>query len=202
MEHRTLVQRSSQSVQREPCSPIMQLGDVTQSSQLQCCNGIWESSLVVQPGDEAKTRGALPEKVFISQNGDVSAAISFSRAVSVRRPFRRKGVLSFFAGEYDKLQTLFLSRVVQPGTVLIGHDWPTGELVGWVLNTSHWDVQVLLGHVKKSDSNRGTLEISGGDKCFEQWYVRDLDQTADDATEYFFKKVHGAGDLIPTALRG
>ena len=45
MEHRTLVQRSSQSVQREPCSPIMQLGDVTQSSQLQCCDGLWESSL-------------------------------------------------------------------------------------------------------------------------------------------------------------
>ena len=124
-------------------------------------------------------------------------ARSFSRAVSVRRPFRRKGVLSFFAGEYDKLQTLFLSRVVQPGTVLIGHDWPTGELVGWVLNTSHWDVQVLLGHVKKSDSNRGTLEISGGDKCFEQWYVRDLDKRLTMPTEYFFKKVHGAGDLIP-----
>ena len=31
--------------------------------------------------------------------------------------------LTFFEGAYDKLQTLFLNRVVQPSTVLIGHDW-------------------------------------------------------------------------------
>ena len=30
----------------------------------------------------------------------------------------------------------FLNRVVQSGTVLIGHDWLPGEPVGWVLNTS------------------------------------------------------------------
>ena len=59
------------------------------------------------------------------------------------------------------------------------------------------DAQVLLGHVKKSDGNRGTLEISGGDKCFEQWYVRDLDKRLTMPTEYFFKNGHGAGDLIP-----
>ena len=123
-------------------------------------------------------------------------ARSFPRAVSVLRPFRRKEVLSFFAGEYDKLQTLFLSRVLQPGTVLIGHDQQANLLDGCsTLRTG--DVHVLLGHVKKSDGNRGTLEISGGDKCFEQWYVRDLDIRLTMPTEYFFKKVHGAGDLIP-----
>ena len=107
------------------------------------------------------------------------------------------GALTFFAREYDKLQTLFLSRVVQPGTVLIGHDWQPGEPVGWVLNTSRWGVQVLLGHVKKSDGNRGTLEISNGDKCSEQWYVHDLDKWQTMPTEHSFKRVHGAGDLIP-----
>ena len=44
MEHRTLVQRSSQSVQRELCSPIEQPGYVTQSRQLLCCGGLWEST--------------------------------------------------------------------------------------------------------------------------------------------------------------
>ena len=78
---------------------------------------------------------------------------------------------------------------MQPGTVLIGHDW--------VLSTSRWGVQVLLGHVKKSDGSRGTFEISNGDTCFEQWYVHDLDKWQTMPTEYSFKRVHGAGDLIP-----
>ena len=56
---------------------------------------------------------------------------------------------------------------------------------------------MLLGHVKKSDGNRGTLEISNCDKCFEQWYVHDLDKWQTMPTEYSFKRVHGAGDLIP-----
>ena len=94
--------------------------------------------------------------------------------------------------EYDKLQTPFLGRVVQPGTVLIGHDWLPGEPVGWVLNTSRWCVQVLLEHVKKSDGKRGTLEISKG-----QWHVHDLDKSQTMPTEYPFKRVHGAGGLIP-----
>ena len=68
-----------------------------------------------------------------------------------------QGAVTFFAREYDKLQTLFLSRVVQPGSVLTGHDWLPGEPVGWVLNTSRRGKQVLLGHVKKSDGNRGTF---------------------------------------------
>ena len=106
------------------------------------------------------------------------------------------GALSFFAGEYCKLQTLFLSRVVQPGTVPIGHDWLPGEPVGWVLYTSRWCVQVLLGHVKKSDGNRGTLEISDGDKCFEQRCVHDLHKWQTMPTDSF-KRVRGAGDLIP-----
>ena len=45
MEHRTLVQRSSESVQREPHSPIEQPGYVAQGSQLPCCGGLWESTL-------------------------------------------------------------------------------------------------------------------------------------------------------------
>ena len=45
MEHRTLVQRRSQSVQREPCSPIEQPGYVAQDSQLLFCGGLWESTL-------------------------------------------------------------------------------------------------------------------------------------------------------------
>ena len=108
-----------------------------------------------------------------------------------------QGALTFFAREYDKLQTPFLSCVVQPGTVLIGHHWLPGEPVGWVLNTSRWGVQVLLGHVKKSDVNRGTLEISDGDKCFELWCVHDLDKWQTMPTDYSFKRVHGAGDLSP-----
>ena len=57
-----------------------------------------------------------------------------------------------------------------------------------------------LGHVKKSDGNRGSLEISDNDKCFEQWYVHDLDKWQTMPTEYSFKRVHGAGDLIPWSL--
>ena len=45
--------------------------------------------------------------------------------------------------------------------------------------------------------NRGTLEISNGDKCFERWCVHDLDKWHTMPTEYSFKRVHGAGDLIP-----
>ena len=66
-----------------------------------------------------------------------------------------------------------------------------------MLNTSRWGVQVLLGHVKKSVVNRGTLEISNGEKFFEQWYVHDLDKWKTMPTEYSFMRVHGAGDLIP-----
>ena len=58
-------------------------------------------------------------------------------------------------------------------------------------------MQVLLGHVKKYDGNRGTLEISSGDKWFEQLCVHDLDKWQTMPTEYSFKRVHGAGDLIP-----
>ena len=126
-----------------------------------------------------------------------------------------QGALTFFAREYDKLQTLFLSRVVQPGTVLIGHDWLPGEPVGWVLNTSRWGVLVLLGHVQKSDGNRGTLEISIGDKCFEQryvhdsigdkcfeqWYVHDLDKMADDAHGVLLQEGAWCGRSDSTALR-
>ena len=108
-----------------------------------------------------------------------------------------QGALTFFATEYNKLQTLFLSRVVQPGTVPIGHDWLPGEPVGWVLNTSRWCVQVLFRHVKKSDGNRGTLEVSNGDKRCEQWYVHDLDKWQTMPTVYSFKRVHVAGDLFP-----
>ena len=85
---------------------------------------------------------------------------------------------------------------MQPSTVLISHDWLSSEPVGWLLNTSRWGLQVLLGHVKKSDGNRGTLEISDGDTCFEQWYVHDMEKGQTMPTEYFFKRVHGAGDLI------
>ena len=95
-----------------------------------------------------------------------------------------QGALTFFASEYDKLQTLFLSCVVQPSTVLIGHDWFPGELVRWVPNTSRWGMQVLLEHVKKSEGNRGTLEISDGDKCFEQCFVHDLDKWQTMPTEF------------------
>ena len=111
------------------------------------------------------------------------------------------GGLSFFAGEYDKLQTLFLSRVVQPDTVLIGHDWLPGEPVGWVLNTWRWGVQVLLGHVKKSDGNGGTLEISEGDTCFEQWCVHDLGQMADDAHGVLLQEGAWCWRSDSTALR-
>ena len=70
MEHRTLVQRSSQSVQREPCSPIEQPGYVAQGSQLlMLWRTLVRAPLVVQPEDEAETRGALPEKVFNSSEG-------------------------------------------------------------------------------------------------------------------------------------
>ena len=34
-------------------------------------------------------------------------------------------------------------------------------------------------------------------QCLEQWYVHDLDTWQTMPTEYSFKKVHGAGDLIP-----
>ena len=137
--------------------------------------------LVMQIEDEAETRGALPEKVFNSQKVDCSGGEKFfERCLSCKLSWPSpkpedtmaiplaQAALSFFAGEYDKLQTLLLSRVVQPGTVLVGLDWLPGELVGWVFNTSRWYVQVLLVHVKESDGNRGTLEISDGDKCFEQ----------------------------------
>ena len=170
--------------------------------------------LAVQPEDEAETRGALPEKVFNSQKVDFGASEKFFERCLSGKPFwlspkpentmaipLAEGALSFCAGEYDKLQTLFLSRVVQPSTVLIGHDWLPSAPVGWVRNTWRWGEQVLLGHVKKSNGNRGTLEISDGDKYFEQWYVHDLDKWQTMPTEYSFKKVHGAGDLISTALR-
>ena len=97
--------------------------------------------------------------------------------------------LTFFAREYDKLQTLCLSRVVQPGTVLMGHDWPPGEPGG----SSRW----RCASAARADGNRGTLETSTGDNCFKQRYVHDLDKWQTMPTEYSFKRVHGAGDLIP-----
>ena len=103
---------------------------------------------------KVETRGALPEEMFNSRKIDFSAEREVFRAVSVGQTFLAQpkatghtmaiplaqGALSFFAGEYDKLQTLFLSRVVQPGTVLIVHDGLPCELVGWVLNISRWGV--------------------------------------------------------------
>ena len=87
---------------------------------------------------------------------------------------------------------------MQPSTVLIGHDWFPGELVGWVLNNSRCgSVQLLLGHVKKSDGNRGTWEISDSDACLDPWYVHGLDKWQTMPAEYSFQKVHGAGSLIP-----
>ena len=155
----------------------------------------------LQPEDEAETRDAFSEKVFNSQKVDVSAGEKFFERCLSGKPSwpspkpedtmaipPAQGALTFFAREYDKLQTLSLSRVVQPSTVLIGHDWLPSEPVGWVLNTSRWGVQVLLGHVKKSDGNRGTLEISNGDKCFEQWYVHDLNKRQTMPAEYYFKR--------------
>ena len=140
----------------------------------------------MQLEDESETRGALPDKVFNSQKVDFSAGEKFFERCLSGKPSwpspkpedtmaipLAQGALTFFAREYDKLQTLFLSRVMQPGTVPIGHDWLPGEPVGWVLNTSRWSVQVLLQHVKKSDGNRGTSEISIGDKCCGQWHVHD-----------------------------
>ena len=118
--------------------------------------------LVVQPEDEAETRGALPEEMFNSRKVDFSAGEKFFERCLSGKPSwpspkpqdtmaipLAQGALSFFAGEHDKMQTLFLSRVVQPGTVLIVHVGLPCELVGWVLNTSRWGVQVLLGHVQK-----------------------------------------------------
>ena len=116
------------------------------------------------------------------------------RSQRTRWPFRwLKGPCRFFAGQCDKLQTLVLIRVVQPGTDLVGHDWQPGELVGWVLNISCWGVQVLLRHVNKSDGNRGTL----GYLRWRPRYVHDLDKWQTMPAEYSFKKVHGAGDHIP-----
>ena len=57
-------------------------------------------------------------------------------------------------------------------------------------------VQMLLGHVKKSDGNRGTLEISDGDKCFEQWFVHDMDKWQTMPTECSFKRVRGALGVV------
>ena len=51
---------------------------------------------------------------------------------------------------------------------------------------------MLLGHVKKSDGNRGTLEISDGDE-----FVHDLGKSQTMPTEWSFKKVHGTGNLTP-----
>ena len=147
----------------------------------------------MQPEDEAGTSGALLKEMFKGQMVDFSAGQKFFERCLSGKPSQlipkpedtmvtplAQRALTFFAGEYDKLHTLFLSRVMQPGTVLIGRDWLPGEPVGWVLDTSRWCVQVLLGHVQKSDGNRGTLEISHDDKCFEQWCVHD-GRTADDA---------------------
>ena len=54
-----------------------------------------------------------------------------ARSPKTQWPFRwLKGPGRSFAREYDKLQTLFLSRVVQPSTVLIGHGWLPSEPVG------------------------------------------------------------------------
>ena len=96
--------------------------------------------LVVQPWDEAETRGALPEKVFNKEKVDFSAGEKFFERCLSGKPSwpspkpedtmaipLAQGDLRFFAREYDKLQTPFLSSVVQPGTGLIRHDWLPGE---------------------------------------------------------------------------
>ena len=209
MEHRTLVQRSSQTNENlaRRLSNLVMWHSAASSKTVE---HFGRAPLVVQPEDEAETRGALPEKVINSQKVDFSAGSKFFEwCLSGKSSWPStkledtmaiplgQGALSFFAGVYDKLQTL--SCVVQPGTVLIGHDWLPNELVGWVLNTSRRGVQVLRGHVKKSDGNRGTSEISDGEKCFEPWYVQDLDKWQT-PTEYSFKRVHGAGDLIPRRI--
>ena len=83
----------------------------------------------MQHEEEAETRGALPQKVFNSQKVDFSAGEKFFEWCLSGKPSwpspkpedtmaipLAQGALTFFAREYDKLQTLFLSRVVQPGT--------------------------------------------------------------------------------------
>ena len=128
MEHRTLVQRSSQGVQREPCSPMEQPGHVAQSSQLLRCGGSFESL------SEAETRGALPEKVFNSQKVDFSAGEKFfERCLSVETflaiPLAQEGLVVLCGRVRQVADYVFLNRVVQPGTVQIGHDWLPGEPV-------------------------------------------------------------------------
>ena len=73
MEHRTLVQRSSQNVPREPCSPIEQSGGVHGTANSYVVEDFGSAALVVQPEDEAETRGVLPEGMFNSQKVDCSA---------------------------------------------------------------------------------------------------------------------------------
>ena len=77
MEHRTLVQRSSQSVQREPCSPIEQPAMWHRAANSCVEEDFGRVPLVVQLEDEAVTRGALPEKVFNSQKVDFSVGEKF-----------------------------------------------------------------------------------------------------------------------------
>ena len=114
--------------------------------------------LVVQPEDEAETRGALPEKVFNSQKVDFSASEKFfEQCLSGKRswpspkpedtlaiPLPQRALTSF-AREHDKLLTLFLSSVVQPNTVLM-IAFQANQSDG--CSTPCAGVQVLLGHVK------------------------------------------------------
>ena len=137
---------------------------------------------------KAKTRGALPEKVFNSQKVDFSAGEKFfERCLSGQpswpspKPEDRmaiplvQGAWTFCAREHDKLQTLFLGRVMQPSTVLIGHDWLPGEPV-W-MGVRHFALGCASAARAHDEICRQLryLEISNGDKCFEQWKVHDLD---------------------------
>ena len=136
MEHRTLVQRSSRSVQREPCSPIEQHGSRDAARFQRRCSTVRRLiSVQARSFSSGVCRANLPGPAP-KPEGTMSIPLA-------------QGAFTFFAREYDKLQTLFLSRVVQPGTVLNCHDWLFGEPFGWVLNTSRWGVQVLLGHVRQ-----------------------------------------------------
>ena len=56
------------------------------------------AALVVQPENEAETRGALPEKVFDSQNGDVGAGEKFSASGVCTMAIPQEGGLVVLCG--------------------------------------------------------------------------------------------------------
>ena len=88
---------------------------MAQESQLPCCVGFWERTLgLCSLRTKAETRGALPEKVFNSEQVVFGAGEKFFERCLSGKPSwpSPKAEDTFFAGEYDNL---FLSRVVQPG---------------------------------------------------------------------------------------